>query len=81
MLDQDEEGSKANYQMRADYLKSIREEDEILKRTRIIQRKHTNSNSTLSSPRRIKNQQKVLQSSLESHSSHRISVDVLRIEH
>ena len=81
MLDQDAEGSNANYQMRADYLKSIREEDEILKRTRIIQRKHTNSNSTLSSPRKIKNNQKVLLSSMESHSSHRISVDVLRIEH
>jgi hypothetical protein len=48
MLDIDAEGSSANFKMRADYLASIREEDEILKKTKIIKRnlKKSLSNST-----------------------------------
>lgn len=71
ILDFDAEGSSANFKMRADYLASIREEDEILKKTKIIQRKlkKSFSNSTQSSPPRFK------KSTNESFSTQRVSVD------
>lgn len=59
VLDTDADGQSANYKLRAEFLSSIREEDEVLKKTKTIMKKLTYSNtkSTLSgggvSPRKV----------------------------
>jgi len=91
LLDGDAEGSFANFKLRDEYLASIREEDELMSKTKLIQKKLTKSNtkSSLSgSPRKNNLKKKETINSIStderlkhSISSQRISIDVARVEH